>query len=181
MLRPIKELDGFSIHATDGLIGSVDKFYFDDARWTIRYIVVDTGNWLSGRKVLISPLAVIEVDWAAREFDLTLTKSQIENSPDIDMDRPVERQREIDYFNYYGWPYYGYGDGLGGTGAYATALTAAASFGAERVMETPPQKSYGDPHLRSTGEVIGYNFEAADGELGHVDNFIVDDESWAIR
>ena len=183
MLRPVKDLQGYAIHATDGDIGQVDEFYFDDERWTIRYLVVATGNWLSGRKVLISPIAIGKADWVAEKLNLALTKGQVENSPDIDTHKPVSRQREIEYFNYYGYPYYWYGGGLWGADAYPSALTAAGALGAESAMEreTVPPEAQGDPHLRSTSEVIGYYIEAADGELGHVEDLIVDDESWAIR
>src|SRR6266508_5022629 len=98
------ELKGVTIQATDGDIGSVQDLYFDDHSWTVRYLVVDTGTWLPGRQVLISPFAFRAISGASR-LQTTLTKDQIENSPSIDTDRPVNRQREIEDSRYYGYPY----------------------------------------------------------------------------
>jgi sporulation protein YlmC with PRC-barrel domain len=94
MKRNINSLIGYSIEATDGKIGTVKDFYFDDETWTIRYLVVETGNWLSGRKVLISPVALIKKNWSNGLIPVNLTKEQIQNSPDIDTDKPVSRQQE---------------------------------------------------------------------------------------
>ena len=94
MLRNVKDLRGYAIRATDGVIGEVDDLYFDDEDWAIRYLVVDTGNWLSGRKVLISPLAIGHPDWLGQLLPVSLTKAQVEGSPDIDTRKPVSRQQE---------------------------------------------------------------------------------------
>ena len=96
MMRNVNDLRGYAIRATDGVIGTVVDFYFDDQDWGIRYLVVDTGNWLSGRKVLISPLALGLPDWMIRELPVSLTKSQVKRSPDIDTKKPVSRQHEAD-------------------------------------------------------------------------------------
>ena len=128
MLRNVKELQGFAIHATDGVIGDVDDLYFDDEDWAIRYLVVDTGSWLSGRQVLISPLAVGHPDWMGQQLPVSLTKAQVERSPDIDTRKPVSRQHEAAYFGYYGYPYYWGGAGLWGMGAYPGSLTTEGRF-----------------------------------------------------
>ena len=104
MLRNVKDLRGYAIRATDGVIGEVDDFYFDDEDWAVRYLIVDTGSWLSGRKVLISPLAIGHPDWLAQLLPVSLTKAQVENSPDIDTRKPVSRQQEATYFGYYALP-----------------------------------------------------------------------------
>lgn len=104
MLRSVNELKGKEIHASDGEFGNVDQFLFDDESWTIRYLVVETGK-LMGRKVLISPIS-IERKQKSDALTLSLTKEQIRKSPPIDADRPVSRQHEAEYFNYYGYPYY---------------------------------------------------------------------------
>ncbi len=194
MLRSVNDLYGYTVQATDGEIGSVDKFFFDDQTWTIRYLVVDTGTWLPGRQVLISPISLIRTDWTAQRLYVALTKEQIEKSPGIDTHKPVSRQREIEQLDYYGYPYYWYGTGLWGPAAYPAALgvptamgypdkmgiaSGRAASGVER--QAAPHKEQGDPHLRSTKEVIGYYIEAQDGEIGHVEDFIIDDKSWAIR
>jgi hypothetical protein len=176
MLRNTTQLKGFAVRATDGELGTVDQLYFDDETWAIRYLTVET-SWLGGRRVLISPISVIQADWQAKRLDVALTKTQVENSPNIDTDKPVSRQHEIAYSGYYGYPYYWGGPFLWGPATYpGGVMTAPRDPIAERI-----QKESTDSHLRSTKAVTGYHIEAADGEIGHVDGFIVDDEAWAIR
>jgi hypothetical protein len=179
MLRSVNDLQGEQIHARDGDIGNVDSFLFDDESWTIRYLVVKTGNWLMGRKVLISPISI-----AAKQEEngltLSLTRQQIKDSPDIDTDKPVSRQHEIDYSSYYGYPFYWFGPDLWGpsprpVGATSQYAGSAAAPGTARVKQEP------DSHLRSSREVIGYYIEATDGDIGHVEDFLVEDQNWAIR
>ncbi len=192
MLQSVNKLKGHGISAKDGEIGSVAQFFFDDDTWTVRYLVVDTGNWLPGRHVLVSPLALSGAYRAAEMINVSLTKEQIQNSPDIDTDKPVSRQHETDYFNYYGYSPYWYGGGLWGAGAYPLGTTVRATrigyadrvdgaAGTGAATEAVRAKEQGDPNLRSTNEVIGYYIEATDGDIGHVEDFIIDDESWAIR
>ena len=173
MLRSIKNLSGVAIRARDGEIGKVHSFFFEDDNWTIRYLVVDTGKWLPGRKVLIAPTALGRPDWQDRVFPVNLTKDQVRNSPDVDTDRPVSRQREAELRKYYDWaPYWGVGHGIGlPPGHYVEADRGAVAV--ENVQ--------GDTHLRSTKEVRGYRIHATDGEIGHVEDFVVSDEEWVIR
>lgn len=192
MLRQTKDLLDLAIGATDGAIGDVKDLYFDDEAWAIRYLVVDTGSWLFSRKVLISPIAAGKPDWAARRLPVSLTREQVRNSPDIDTDMPVTRQHETDYLDYYSYPYY-WGDmDLWGSGGYPYMLlpgyaddgaaVAPARAEAERVQaRTEERERDNDPHLRSRKAVIGYRIEAADGEIGHVQDLLVNEESWAIR
>src|SRR5689334_4092581 len=114
MIRGADGLKGFTIGATDGEVGGVNDLYFDDERWVIRYLVVDTGNWLPGRKVLISPHAVRTTQWELRRVDVALTRQQVKGSPDIDTDKPVSRQHEAAFFSYYGYPAYWDGTSLWG-------------------------------------------------------------------
>jgi len=138
---------------------------------------VDTGTFFSGRRVLISPVSFRHGDWSTREFHLALTREKVKNSPSIDLAKPVSRQYEREYYGYYGWPYYwGFtGGGLWGGEDYP-GLLASRAWSDQR-----PAVEGGDPHLRSVREVIGYHIHALDGEIGHVDDFIVDDATWAIR
>ena len=211
MLRSVNDLTGFHLLATDGEIGHVEEFYFDDERWALRYIVVNTGNWLSGRQVLISPFSVKQVDWEKRLLHVALTQSQVEHSPDIDTHQPVSRQMEAKYADYYGYPYYWGSPFLWGaeelpalaalaarrpTAAAATATFAAASSAVTGQAVTgvsvtgrlnpngtaaPARVIPPDIHLRSTQEVSAYSITATDGELGHVEDFLVEENSWAIR
>ncbi|RPI56070.1 MAG: PRC-barrel domain containing protein [Acidobacteria bacterium] len=168
MLRSIKNLQRFSVSATDGPIGHVDALYFDDERWTVRYLVVDTASWRLGRLVLVSPRAIRHIDWSARTVALSITRDQVRNSPDIDTRRPVSRQHEAEFLRYYHYPHYW------GTPGWTIG-------GLEELRAEEKANAAEDSHLRSTREVLGSHVHALDGELGHVDDFLVDDESWAIR
>ncbi len=177
MLTNARNLHDLAVRATDGEFGKVDRLYFDDETWTVRYLTVETG----GRTVLISPISIAHMDWQSRRVDVALTKKQVENSPDIDTDKPVSRQHEAEYLGYYGYPYYWGGPWLWGAGAYPADLAVLAE---PSPIETPsgsPREHSQDSHLRSADAVTGYDIEASDGEIGHVDGFIVDDENWAIR
>src|SRR3984957_14714541 len=176
MLRNAKDLHGLKVQAKDGEIGTVDQFYFDDESWAIRYFVVDTGS----RRVLISPIAVVQRDWEAKRLDLALTKTQVENSPDIDTRQPVSRQHEAAYLGYFGYPYYWGGPYMWGPAFYPSALATPTTVSMQAIPDNI-KKGWTDSHLRSSEAVTGYRIEAVDGEIGHVDGFVVDDEAWAIR
>lgn len=178
MLRSTEELRGYKIRAMDGDIGKVHEFYFDDLAWIARYLVVDTGNWLPGRKVLLWPGLLGQPDWKTQSLAVKLTKEQVEHSPHISTDEPVSRQMETDLHTYYGWtPYWRGGLPVFGLGAAAAAEQIAGTAGGKEEKEGGES----DPHLRSTREVIGYHIQARDGETGHLEDLIVDDESWFIR
>jgi hypothetical protein len=186
MLRNVKKLEGFSIGATDGPIGKVKDFYFDDESWVIRYAVVDTSNWLGGRDVLISPYSMGRPDWDGEILPVTVTKEQVKNSPSIDSDKPISRQYEKSYLGYYGYPYYWGGMGLWGEGYYpGTVLTGTAADpyrSYQGYLRAPTSRDTdSDPHLRSCNAVKGYHIHARDGEIGHVQGFLVDDSMWSIR
>jgi uncharacterized protein YrrD len=180
MLRNVTQLKGFAIRAKDGEIGTVGQFYFDDETWAIRYLVVNTGGWLSGRLVLVSPIALRQTEWQSKRLDVALTKKQVENSPPIDTHKPVSRQHEAVYLGYYGYPYYWDGPQLWGLATDPAGLMAEREAVTEEEASRAEKES-ADSHLRSTDEVTGYHIEATDGEIGHVRDFIVDDETWAIR
>lgn len=175
MLRSVEDLFGYPILAADGDVGKLHDLLFDDESWVVRYLVVDTGTWLPGRKLLLSPAALREVDWQTQRAYVDLTKQQIEKSPEIDADRPVSRQQEKMLHTYYGWAPYWVGTGMGTPPAAVTVPPVVSG------REAPEEKSQGDPHLRSAREVTGYHIGASDGEIGHAEDFIVDDESWTVR
>ena len=182
MLKEVEKMHGWTIHAIDGEIGKVDELLFDDEHWTVRYLIVETGNWLASRKVLVSPLSFGFLDWDARALHVNLTREKIRHSPGVETDQPVSRQWETDYLDYYGWPYY-WGD-IGGGEAYGYPGAMLAS--PQHALD--PARSHGDDreidhaaaHLRSTKEVTGYGISASDGHLGHIEDFLVDDRSWRI-
>ena len=179
MLRNINSLTGHRIQATDGEIGKVDEFYFDDQTWDIRYMVVDTGNWLAGRKVLISPAALRAPDWKAKTFPVALTRERVYNSPDIDTDAAVSRRHELELHKHYAWPIY-WGDGF-----YAGSMSGGTLFppvaGEEEEQDADAERALAETHLQGTRGVTGYRLHAVDGPIGHVVDFIIDDEQWIIR
>lgn len=177
MLTNAKYLKGLVIRATDGELGTVDQLYFDDETWVIRYLTVDTGGWLGGRDVLISPISVVHADWPARRLDVALTKKQVEMSPDIDTQRPVSRQQEANYLGYYGYPGYWGGPYLWGS----TPIPLGGPMTSGEWLPQSAKKESSDSHLRSSEAVTGYHIEASDGEVGHVEGYVVDEEAWAIR
>lgn len=179
MLRSIKQLYGDKLGATDGEIGHVKDFYFDDQNWAIRYVVADTGKWLPGRQVLLTPHSIGRLDQAVKLLNVNLTRKQIEDSPSIESHKPVSRQYEEDYYRYYGWPYYWQGDGLWGLSGFPI-LELPPQPPASEVVATGPRAERPDAHLRSTQGVNGYNLRTSEGTIGHICDFMVDAQSWAI-
>jgi sporulation protein YlmC with PRC-barrel domain len=160
-------------------MGRVKDFYFDDEHWTVRYLVADTGNWLVGRSVLISPYALVAAIKDEKHIVVDLTKKQIEECPSIATDKPVSRQYELEFYRYYGWgTYWG---GPFAWGAYPYPFPAAAPASNEEQPSAAEEEKEGDPHLRSAQSVTGYHIQATDGEIGHVEDFVIDDDTWAVR
>lgn len=182
MKQTVRELQGEEIVARDGAIGSVRDVYFDDQRWGVRYLVVDTGKWLAGRRVLVSPAAIDAETSTDDEVHVRLTRDQVKSAPGVDTDRPVSRQQELAHAAHFGYPYYWNGPllwGAAGMPIHPEAGIAPNPADAERAVQA--QVEGGDPHLRSGAEVIGYAIEARDGPLGAVQDFVVDETTWAIR
>ncbi len=179
MLHNVKTLNGYKLDSLDGEMGKVKNFYFDDKHWTVRYLVADTGNWLKGRQVLISPHALVAAIKEDEHIAVDLTEAQIEESPPISADIPVSRQHEIAYYQHYGWtPYWG---GPYSWGIYPNPFPAPVTNSGQAAPLTEEEQKEWDPHLRSTQEITGYHIQAIDDEIGHVEDFIIDDDTWAIR
>lgn len=170
MLRSTEQLYGYKIQATDAEVGEVDDFFFDDAFWMVRYLVVETGEWLSERRVLISPRSLGKPNWLAGILPVNLTKEQIEKSPPTDWNEPVSEQHEYELHTHYGWDYY--------------RLSLESPVEAEEMdvnAAEPLPADRGGPHLRSSKMVTGYNVRALQGKVGHVANILLDDETWVLR
>jgi hypothetical protein len=174
MLHKAKTLFNYKMGTSDGEMGQFEEFYFDDKHWTVRYLVVDTGNWLTDRpdsRVLISPYAVVFVDEKKKIIDTDLTKKQIKDSPSWNTQRPVSRQLERTYYEYYGWPVYWNGPDIWGHNSYPV----------RKIHRAAPTEKPWEYNLRATAAVSGYKIQATDGDIGHVMDFIIDDKTWMIR
>lgn len=180
MMRSVKELRGYANRATNGVIGTVDDFYFNDEDWGIHYLVVNTGTRLSGRRVLISPDAIGSLDWMIQELPVSLTKAQVKRSPSITTRKPVSRQQQ-EYARHFRYPTYWGGAGFWGMGAYPGTPTTEDNIHADLRADAAQPQPWVDCHLRSSNAIIGYDVEARDGHIGHVDDLLVDDRTWAVR
>ncbi|KPN90559.1 PRC-barrel domain-containing protein [Pseudomonas nunensis] len=185
MLRSLQDLEGFTIGATDGDIGEVKDFYFDDEAWVIRYLVIDTGSWLSRRNVLISPLSIRHPDWSSHRLPVTVNSEHIKNSPGIDFDQPTSRQHEMRYLTYYGYPCY-----WGGADSWMPDIYPRGDGlapGGIGVPHARKERTSAQPHendglrLRSCKAIIGYHIKAIDGEIGHVETLLINEDSWAVQ
>ena len=174
MLHSIKDLGGYTIEALDGHIGKPYEFCFNDQTWALRYAVVETGDWLLGNKVLISMDQFGPLAPSKREFPLTLTFQQVQESPSIETDKPVYLQRQNGVYDYLSW-----GGEAHMSGTWLISPLAAQLIDAAEEERAQERESY-NPHLRSTRVVTGYHIDATDGEIGHVEDFIVDDQTWQI-
>ncbi len=179
MQHNMNSLLGFKMGATDGEIGELKAFYFDDETWAIRYLVIETGSWFSNKKVLIAPQALLTTDWSHRDFPINLTKEQVKSCPDVDTDKPISYQQEIDMFGHYAWERYGGGGFYAGSSAAVMNLPPIVNEEIIRENRNDEREDF-DPHLRSTTEVSGYHIHATDGDIGHVDDFTIDDETWTM-
>lgn len=181
MFQSIKQLYGAKLGAADGEIGQVKDFYFDDQNWAVRYLVADTGTWLSGRQVLISPHSLDRFDQAGKVLRVNLTRQQIEKSPSIETHKPVSRLYEEEFYRYYGLPGYWRGDGLWGVTGFPILEMPPKSHVIEPAVKGGTQANSAETHLRSTQAVGGYHLQASDGVVGHICDFLMDAKSWAIR
>jgi hypothetical protein len=177
MLQNITHYYGCMLAASDGAIGHVKDFYFDDRAWVVRYLVADTGSWLTGRQVLLTPHSFGRVDAAEKTFAVNLTRQQIADSPSIEQHKPVSRQYEIDYYQYYGWPAYWNGDAIWGLGGFPVVMPPSK----DQIEAQQQPHHHDDKHLLSTRAVAGYTLHGSDGDIGLVSGFMVDKKSWAIR
>jgi hypothetical protein len=174
MLYKAKTLEGFILKSLDGEIGAVEEFYFDDKHWAIRYLVANTGNWLTGREILISPHAVHAVQKEKQQILIDLTKKQIEDSPLLDHTKPLSREFEETYYSYYGWPVYWGGPYIWGLYPYIERNKEKGETEIHRLKND-------NPNLRRMHDVDGSDLQATDGAIGRIVDFIIDDEIWVIR
>ncbi|MFW6158836.1 MAG: PRC-barrel domain-containing protein [Planctomycetota bacterium] len=171
MLRSLRKVLGYRVHAVDAEFGQVEDVYFDDYLWTVRYFVVDTVGLFGEGPVLISPQSVGDPEWEEKVVPVSLSREQIESSPDIDADLPVSRQHEAELAAHFDWSPYWVPPGDDETELMTPPVPEA---------EELPKVS-GDPDLRSLREVVDYHVRASDGEVGHVHDLIADTRNWVVR
>lgn len=189
MLISAKEIHGYKLECLDGEIGHIKEFYFDDRFWTVRYLVAETGNWLVGNQVLISPHSVLKIDRDRKSIAVNLSKEQVEKMPLVVADKPPTREYEDAFYEYYEYPTYWSGPYMWGAlpGVWVNGMALKNSdplnpeFRPEPKEPAPEPVERTDVHLRSTSAIKGAHISATDGELGHVSDFLIDDQSWAIR
>lgn len=174
MLTRAKKVKGYKLNATDGEIGSIKEFFFDDKYWTVRYLVASTGGWLNDQQVLISPYFLGNVNDSSKLIEVSLSRNEIENSPPWDTDKPVSRQFEESYYDYYGAPTYW-------SGPYSWGAFPYFTRDREKWRTSEISEKSWNPNLRSTKDVTDYYIQATDNEIGHVEDFIIDEETWTIR
>lgn len=183
LLRTARQFEGRFLRARDGEIGVVQDFYFDYDDWHVRYCVVETGHWLQSRRVLISPVLMGHYDAVHRLFPVDLTMDQVRTSPEVDAAKPPTREHEERLRQHYGWPGY-WTAGIGAGGLITPAgLPPPADAGVEGEFTDGdrPLRNPRDPYLRSVNDTFGYHLEATDGMIGHLDDFLLDDQDWRIR
>ncbi len=178
MLRLETETHGYSVHGTDGDLGTVSEFLFEDRTWEVRYLVVSIGAWLNRKKVIIHPAALHPPDWIKRIFPTNLSRDQIRHSPDIDTEMPVSRDQERNLLQYFGWPLY-WGESYIGPGTSASLMSTAAAEQARQQHQRTQEEQ--QSHLRSTHEVKGYHIQTPQGTIGHVSDFLFEDSDWRIN
>lgn len=190
MLRNMNDLKEYEIVAIDGSVGSIKDFLFDDFAWVVRYFVVETGNWLLSKRVLLSPIAIQKPNWGNKVLPVSITQNQVENSPDINTAKPVSRQHEIEYLGYYGYPLYWSEVGLWGDNMYPCSLNQNDAEKQQNLENLTNEKRDASPadqnqdedsNLRSCTEVMGYHVHATDGDIGHISELLVEEGTWAVR
>lgn len=173
----------YNVRAIDGELGKVKDIYFDDESWIVRYLIVDTLKWLPGRKVLVSPLAMDDIDDAHELVHIRETKDSIKESPKVSEAETVSKKHEQIISDYFDWPYYWSNQGIWGSFKTPRGLLQAYDNGqVQRRLERDVEVNY---HLRSMNEikgaVEGYRISAADGNIGRIVDFLIDDDNWKVR
>jgi sporulation protein YlmC with PRC-barrel domain len=184
MLRRLEELLGYELVAVDGIVGTLNDVFLDDETWTVRYLAVDTGLWL-GRLVLVSPISLELPDWQGRRIPINVTRAEIERSPDVLSRARFTREEEREFTAYYGYPQYWGGTNLWGWAERPGELAAAPPTGYIPPAALAPNAATDADALTTSifsgGDIRGYHIHALDGEIGHVDDFIIDEDTWSVR
>jgi hypothetical protein len=180
VLHLAHKIRGATVHAVDGDIGTLEDFYFEEDQWAVRYLLVDTSSWMNGKKVLVSPMSVAG-EWDVTTIPVRLSRDQVQNSPTFDPGDTLSREAEAKVLGYYGYPYYWGNGGVWGTFDNPGALLTAPPHDISVDQTQPHGVDPESQHLRSVNKSTGYHLHAIDGDIGHVDDFLIGEESWRIR
>jgi sporulation protein YlmC with PRC-barrel domain len=180
MRKKLKDYLGSIMSAVDGEIGKVSDFYFDDNTWSVLYFVVEAGDWLGGRKLLISPQALSKTDRDNVLIPVDLTREKIQTSPEVDTEKPISRQYEMDLYSHFHWSeYWSGGNWPGGMGTVGMITTPALPF-EEAIHQYVAHEEAADYPIRSMNAFVGTPVSATDGHVGDLYDIVVDDRHWTI-
>ena len=177
----VENIHGFTVRAEDGDVGNISTLYIDEDTWAVRYLVVDVGNWLASDEVLLAPTSVTDIDFEEEVLFVALSKDQVKNSPKASREKPVSRQYELALHDYYNWQPYWLDAPTYSAGLTAVRTPATLTYKPRSENEVVKPAVNADPHLRSTKELEGYHIHASDGEIGHIEAFLVDTDMWFVR
>lgn len=163
---------GYSVAARDGELGTIDEFLFDDEIWAVRYVVIKTGDWLPGKKVLISPFTLEAPDWELTKLSVSLTMDQVRTGPLLGADEQVSRLHQIELYRHYGWVPYWVEEEYYDVPPHPSRVIS---------NQSPEDERAADPHLFGTRETAEYRVEALNGDAGHIEDFIMDEDDWVIH
>lgn len=189
MLRSLKEILGYTLQETDDVLGQCKDFFFDDGLWVIRYMLADTGGWLSHHKVLITPNSLGEPDWQTERLPVKLNRQQIEDCPPLESHLPISREYEVNYHEHFKLPFYWMGadfrEGMPDSNGSVAPVDDLPIDDTDNARENTEQRDVNtdelEGKLRSAVEVMDYLVYAKDGEMGRVDDIIIEDDTWVIR
>jgi len=154
-----RNLYGTSVDASDGRLGNIIDFLFDDQRWHVGHLVLNAGRWLRRRRVTLPYDTIVMKDWSDRHvFIEGLTRQQIRISPATETRVPISLHESLAEVTIMDWDTY----------LVNTTFT------------DHPWQISDDPHIHNTRDVVGYHVQGSDGPIGYVSDFVINDESWSV-
>lgn len=180
MLAFVSELRECRIEALDGEMGKVQDLFFDDRHWAVRYVLIDTGKILPGKKVMLSPASFDNLDIEEKRLHVHYDKEKIRKSPDVSETVSMTNEHETQLADYYGWSKYWLDNMMWGIGGspIAEKIEEMHPPNLNREVDLPTSAEYS---LRSAREAKGVRVHANDGRLGEVMDAIFDTRNWAVQ
>ncbi len=175
MLRTARTLKNYKLECIDGELGKAKEFHFDTQCWIVRYLIAETGSWLAGRKILISPHAMDSIRREDQHIFIDLNKNQIKDAPLLYNNHPISREFEEENCRYYDWPIYWHSQSFG------EQQPRLRNRNYDQWNECKHDNIVCDIRLRSTLEINDFHIQTLDNDIGHIEDFIIDDAAWVIR